>query len=83
VDLRYDPFNMEIIEIWYNGEKRKVVSPLKIGEFCKKPEAVKEIKATTSSSRLLNVLAEESKNKRKSKLGAIAFRDSKDGESDV
>lgn len=74
---------MKIIEVWYNGEKRTVVSPLKVGEFCKKPETVKEIKVPTSSSRLLNVLVEESKNKRKSKLGAIAFRDSKDGESDV
>lgn len=83
IDLRYDPFNMEIIEVWFNGEKRKTVSPLQIGEFCMKPKAVKEKETVISSSRFLNALADESKHKMKSKLGAIAFRDSKDGEGNV
>lgn len=83
VDLRYDPFSIEAIEVWYSGEKKKVVSPLQVGEFCTKPQAVKEVKEVPKSSRLLEVFARENTSRNKSKLGAIAFRDSKAGDSNV
>ena len=33
VDVRYDPFNLEIMEIWLNGEKKGLAKPLVIHEF--------------------------------------------------
>ncbi|NLB78987.1 MAG: DDE-type integrase/transposase/recombinase, partial [Clostridiaceae bacterium] len=38
VDIRYDPFDMSQVEIWHNGEKRRTVNPLKIGEYCGRTE---------------------------------------------
>jgi putative transposase len=79
VDARYDPFDLSSVEIWHNGEKKKTVTPLVIGEYCGK----KEEKATTSTksshSRLLKTLDSENKKKRKKQLGAIPFREMKGG----
>jgi len=31
--VRYDPFDLSLVEVWYKGEKKKMVSPANIGEF--------------------------------------------------
>lgn len=77
VVARYDPFDLSQIEIWYGGSKKKVVSPAKFGEYnhnVKKP--VDELEKA-SQSRLLHLLAAESKKRLKHELGA--FRLSEEG----
>jgi hypothetical protein len=82
VDVRYDPFDLSLIEIWYSGECRKTVSPLKVGEYCPKVEKVTAAKPVTHS-RLLKIYAERTKNGKKRYTGALTFRSMKDGGGNV
>lgn len=69
--VRYDPFDLSVIEVWFGNEKKKLVSPANFGEFnhnVKKP--VEELERA-SQSRLLRLLAEESKKRLKQQLGAF------------
>ncbi len=69
--VRYDPFNLSLIEVWYGGEKKKVVSPANFGEYnrnVKKP--VKELEKA-SQSKLLRLFASESQKRLKQQLGAF------------
>lgn len=71
VMVRYDPFDLSVVEIWYEGEKKKLVSPLVIGEYnhnVKKP--VEELEKA-SQSRLLRLFEIESKKRLKQQLGAF------------
>jgi hypothetical protein len=68
--VQYDPFDLSVVELWY-GEKKKLVSPINIGEYnhnVKKP--VEELEKA-SQSRLLRLFAEESKKRLKQRLGAF------------
>lgn len=70
VDVRYDPFEMDLVEIWYSGERRKKVAPLKVGEYCSRVEKTsRTIKAT--HSRLLKVYEKENQNRQKKHMGAL------------
>ncbi|GAV23371.1 IS481 family transposase [Carboxydothermus pertinax] len=76
VDLRYDPFDLESIEFWYNGQKQGLAKPLVIQEYnnlAAKNKKEQEDK-TPKTSRLLTVLEERSIERRRRKLGAIPFR---------
>jgi len=69
--VRYDPFDLSLVEVWYEGEKKKLVSPLVIGEYnhnVKKP--VEELEKA-SQSRLLRLFEAESKKRLKQQLGAF------------
>jgi putative transposase len=69
--VRYDPFDLSLVEVWYGGEKKKLVAPANIGEYnrnMKKP-AVELEKA--SESKLLRLFAGESKKRLKQQLGAF------------
>ncbi|MBI2853737.1 MAG: DDE-type integrase/transposase/recombinase [Chloroflexi bacterium] len=69
--VRYDPFDLSVVEVWYGGEKRKLVSPLSIGEYnhnVKKPALELE---KASQSRLLRLFEAESKKRLKQQLGAF------------
>lgn len=78
--VRYDPFDLSQIEVWYpsqNGkdEKKKLVSPANIGEYnhnVKKP--VEELEKA-SESKLLRLFATESKKRLKQQLGAFRLGD--------
>jgi putative transposase len=71
VVARYDPFDLTQIEIWYGGARKKVISPANFAEFnhnVKKP--VTELEKA-SQSKLLRLLADESKKRLKRDLGAF------------
>jgi transposase InsO family protein len=82
VDARYDPFDLSVLEIWYNGEFRKKASPLKVGEYCPKVEKVSAAKPATHS-RLLKIYAQENEKKQKRQTGALTFRNMKGGGANV
>lgn len=72
VVVRYDPFDLSLVEVWYDGEKKKLVSPINIGEYngnVKKP--VDESFQKKDQSRLLRLFADESKKRLKQQLGAF------------
>jgi putative transposase len=82
VDVRYDPFDLKLLEIWYSGECRKTTSPLKVGEYCPGVEKVAAVKPATHS-RLLKIYAAENEKREKRQTGALTFRSMKGGDGNV
>jgi len=69
--VRYDPFDLSLVEVWSGGEKKKMVSPAHFGEYNGQVKKPLEERETASQSRLLRLLAEESKKRLKRELGAF------------
>jgi transposase InsO family protein len=84
--VRYDPFDLSVVEVCCGGEKKKLASPVNIGEYnhnVKKP--VEELEKA-SQSRLLRLFEAESKKRLKQELGAFrlgSFRLGKEDSSHV
>ena len=81
VDVRYDPFDISIIEIWHDGKFQRKAEKLYIPEFTPKqehPPAEESRKPT--HSRLLKVYEEKNKAREKQRNGALAFRNPKEDE---
>lgn len=86
VDLRFDPFDLETIEFWHNGQKQGLARPLVIQEYnatAAKHETVQETVTFSQGSRWLTVLEARSRARRQRKLGAIPFRHLEGGKEDV
>ena len=79
VDVRYDPFDISLIEIWHGGEFQRRAGALEIREFAPKLDVAP---AATSKkpthSRLLKVYEEKNKEREKQRNGAISFRTNKE-----
>jgi transposase InsO family protein len=78
VMVRYDPFDLSLVEVWYSGEKKKLVAPANIGEYnhnVKKP--VEELEKS-SESKLLRLFETESKKRLKQQLGAFRLSEEED-----
>ena len=69
--VRYDPFDLSLVEVWYKGEKKKMVSPANIGEFNRNVKKPVEELEKASQSKLLRLFASESKKRLKQQLGAF------------
>jgi putative transposase len=69
--VRYDPFNLSQIEVWYAGQKKKVVPPANIGEYNRNVKKPIEELEKASQSRLLRLFVDESKKRLKRELGAF------------
>ncbi|GHV32916.1 transposase [Clostridia bacterium] len=85
VDVRYDPFDVSIVEIWYGGVMKKRSEPLVMPEFLPRIEQANPVaKAKATHSRLLKVYAEKNKVRDRQRNTAVSFRDltkRKDGTS--
>jgi transposase InsO family protein len=73
VEVRFDPFAPDEVEVWIGGRKDRTAGELVLNQ----PRQAPQIKPSESSgrSRYLDVLAQKEKERRKRKLGAISFRD--------
>jgi putative transposase len=69
--VRYDPFDLSAVEVWYGGEKKNLVSPLAIGEYNRNVKKPVEELEKASQSRLLRLFEAESKKRLKQQLGAF------------
>ena len=69
--VRYDPFDLSVVEVWYGGDKKKLVSPLVIGEYNRNVKKPVEELEKASQSRLLRLFEAESKKRLKQQLGAF------------
>ncbi len=69
--VRYDPFDLSQIEVWYGGEKKKLVAPANIGEYNRNVKKPVEELEKASQSKLLRLFASESKKRLKQQLGAF------------
>jgi hypothetical protein len=73
VDLRYDPFELSVIEVWYNGKFQRKAEKLTMPEFTSQPAAPMAPQKPTHS-RLLKVYEERNKTREKQRNGALSFR---------
>jgi transposase InsO family protein len=75
VDLRYDPFDLSVIEVWHEGLFKRKAEKLCMEEFVSQP---KSSPATATQkpthSRLLRVYEEKNKVREKQRNGALDFR---------
>lgn len=81
VDIRYDPFDLSVIEVWHDGKFQRKAEKLDMPEFTPKPArdpAAAPQKPT--HSRLLRVYEERHKEREKQRNGALAFHNSKEGQ---
>jgi len=81
VDVRYDPFDISIVEIWHEGKFQRKAEKLYISEFAPKHEAAPADKPRKlTGSRLLKVYEEKNKDREKQRNGALSFREPKEGD---
>jgi hypothetical protein len=78
VEIRFDPFADEEIEIWLNGKKDRVARELKVNQPRVKP--AEQPVSKPSRSRYLDLMSQKETERRKRKLGAISFREIGGGE---
>ena len=82
VDVRYDPFDISVIEVWHEGKFQRRAEKLFIPEFA--PEQEDSPAAAPSKpthSRLLKVFEEKNREREKQRNGALDFRGPKEDES--
>jgi hypothetical protein len=82
VSLRYDPFDLKLIEVWYEGKFQRKAEQLYINEFAPRMSsspASAETKKPTHS-RLLSVYEEKNKTREKQRNNALDFSSQKDEE---
>ena len=81
VDVRYDPFDMSLVEIWYMENAERRLDHL-VGEYCSKVEKTSKT-ITATHSRLLKVYEQENAKRQKQRIGALSFRSMKGGTENV
>jgi transposase InsO family protein len=82
VDVRYDPFDISVVEVWHDGKFQRKAEKLYISERTPKLEASPATPHSKPTySRLLKVYEEKNKEREKQRHGALDFRGSKEGES--
>lgn len=69
--LRYDPMDLSRVEVWFGGEKRRVIEPAHISEYNRNVKREAEQLEKASESKLLRMLAGESKKRLREQLGAF------------
>jgi len=80
VDVRYDPFDISVVEIWLDGKFQRKAEKLHISERAPKLEdAPAPSKSKPTHSRLLKVYEERNRVREKQRNGALDFRRPKGG----
>jgi hypothetical protein len=84
IDVRFDPFDLSVVEVWHAGAKQLDAKPLVIGEFTNSEPRQTAHKTATEigRSRLLDIYVKENENRRKNAVGILRF-DSEGGKRDV
>jgi len=81
VDVRFDPFDLSVVEVWHGGAKQLEAKPLSAGEFTN-TKPTQKAAAETGRSRLLDALVQENDKRRKNAVGVLTFS-AQEGKSDV
>ena len=71
VTVRFDPFNLEEIQLWHGNEQKKLIRPAQIGEYNATQKVECEKVEESAGSRVLKVYAEEQQKRFKKKTGAF------------
>lgn len=76
--IKYDPFDLLQVELWYDGERRKIAEPINIGEYNRQVKKSEEQLERASQSKLLQMFAQESQKRLKQHLGAFRLGEETD-----
>jgi len=74
VDVRYDPFDISLIEIWHDGKFQRKAEKLCMPEFTPKQVGNTVTAKKPTHSRLLKVYEAKNKAREKQRNGALSFR---------
>jgi transposase InsO family protein len=75
VDVRYDPFDISVIEVWHKGEFQRKAEMLRVSEFVPKREIMPAPPPKKPThSRLLKVYEAQNKEREKQRNAALTFR---------
>ena len=77
VDVRFDPFDLSVVEVWHGGEKQLNARPIVIGEFTD-TKPTQKTGTEIGRSRLLDVYAQENEKRRKNAVGVLTFSTQED-----
>jgi len=72
VDVRFDPFDLSVVEVWHGGEKKLDAVPLVIGEFTNF-SPTKKTPTEAGRSRLLDIYNKDNEKRRKNAVGILRF----------
>ena len=72
VDIRFDPFDLSVVEVWHAGAKQLDAKPLVIGEFTGTKPTQKTV-TEIGRSRLLDVYVKENEKRRRNAVGILRF----------
>jgi hypothetical protein len=81
IDVRYDPFDISIIEVWHEGKFQRKAEALCIPEYV--PDAglpPKETHSKPTRSRLLKIYEDKNKERDKQRNAALSFRNKMEGD---
>jgi len=73
VTVRFDPFNLEELQLWHGGELKKIVRVAQIGEYNATQKVAYEKVETQAESRVLKVFVEDHQKRFKKNVGAFSL----------
>jgi hypothetical protein len=76
VTVRFDPFNLEEVQLWWCGEQKKLIRPAQIGEYNATQKVECEKVEHSAESRVLKIFVNDQQKRFKKQTGA--FRLSQD-----
>ena len=71
VKVRFDPFNLEEIQLWHDGEQKKLIGVAQIGEYNATQKVQCEKVEQSAESRVLKTYVEEQQKRFKKRTGAF------------
>jgi len=81
VEVRFDPFDLSNIQLWFHGKKINIIQPAQTAEFNNVLKVPPEKLEKPGQSKILKALAKENQQRYQQKLGA--FRLSKEDNGNV
>jgi transposase InsO family protein len=71
VTVRFDPFNLEEVQLWWRGEQKKLIHPAQIGEYNATQKVDCEKVEQSAESRVLKVFVKDQQKRFIKKAGAF------------
>ena len=81
VDVRFDPFDLSVVEVWHGGDKKLNAKPVIIGEFAHTTNVTKKTPTEIGRSRLLDVYSKDYEKRRQNATGVLKFNQQGGGQS--
>jgi transposase InsO family protein len=78
VTLRFDPFNLEEVQLWHEGAMNKIIREAQIGEYNAARQSIEEHAEETAESRVLKAYEKAQQERFKKSMGAYRMSSEED-----